>query len=203
MVSVVVSGEANLFADLVCALLKAALPEAKVTRNSFDPAVEGGVCVSLESTDRWLFVSVARGPDGSAAEALSHGASAVLNLDSPTEDFQKAIDALVRGSGSFVSSDMLRWLAGATLARKSHGRAAESHVRLTLRERQVLHLVAVGLSNIEIGQSLSISANTVRSHLHALSVKLEATSRTRMLANARALGLPEASGHTDGSLRSA
>lgn len=201
MLTFLVSGQTNLFADLVCALIQAALPEATVTLDATTEADSGGVRVSLESTERWLFVSAGRGPDARAAEALSHGAIAALSLDSRAEDFQRALDALVRGEGHYVPAEMVRWMAGATL--RKEGVEAESAVRLTFRERQVLHLVAVGLSNIEIGQKLTISANTVRSHLHALSVKLDATSRTRMLANARALGLPEANGHPAGNQRSA
>ncbi len=201
MLTFLVSGQTNLFADLVCALIQAALPEATVTLDSTTEADSGGVRVSLESTERWLFVSTGRGPDARAAEALSHGAIAALSLDSRAEDFQRALDALVRGEGHYVSAEMVRWMAGATL--RKEGVEAEPAVRLTFRERQVLHLVAVGLSNIEIGQKLTISANTVRSHLHALSVKLDATSRTRMLAKARSLGLPEANGHPAGNQRSA
>jgi LuxR family maltose regulon positive regulatory protein len=63
---------------------------------------------------------------------------------------------------------------------------------LTAREREILQLVARGCTNPEIAERLLISTNTVRTHLHALSVKFEATNRTRMLANARALSVPEA-----------
>jgi DNA-binding NarL/FixJ family response regulator len=52
--------------------------------------------------------------------------------------------------------------------------------------------VARGYTNAEIAERLLITTNTVRTHLHALSVKFEATNRTRMLANARALAVPEA-----------
>ena len=210
MLTFSVAGQANLFADLVCALVQAALPEATVTLDQSVSTDLDGVRVSLESTDRWLFVSTGKGPDARAAEALSNGATAALSLDSRAEDFERALDALVRGDGHYVSAEMLRWMASATLRKDSDGERAGKAGQLTFRERQVLHLVAVGLSNVEIGQALTISVNTVRSHLHTLSVKLEATGRTRMLANARALGLPEANGHpaettsrTPGNRRSA
>ena len=56
-----VSGQANLFADLVSALIQSALPEATVTLDSSVQADTGGVRVSLESTDRWLFVRILAG----------------------------------------------------------------------------------------------------------------------------------------------
>jgi DNA-binding NarL/FixJ family response regulator len=203
MLSFVISGSANLFADLVSALIQVALPEAHVERDSSALADLRGVRVTLASTDRWLFVSTGLCPDAGAAEALSNGATAAVGLNSGTEDFRRALDAVVHGSGNYVSAEIVQWMAGAAIHNGAQSTRALPPVRLTVREREVLHLTAAGLSNTEIGRALTISINTVRSHLHALSVKLDATSRTRMLANARARGLPEANGDASAILRSA
>jgi DNA-binding NarL/FixJ family response regulator len=50
---------------------------------------------------------------------------------------------------------------------------------LTARERQVLELIAEGLSNREIGQRLFISTKTASVHVSAILRKLGATSRTQ------------------------
>jgi LuxR family transcriptional regulator, maltose regulon positive regulatory protein len=56
---------------------------------------------------------------------------------------------------------------------------------LTEREKDILHLLALGLSNREMAEQLVISEGTVKSHVHNLIGKLGAQSRTHVLARAR------------------
>ena len=60
---------------------------------------------------------------------------------------------------------------------------------ITVREREVLRLLASGASNAEMAQALVISESTVKTHLIHLYGKLEAHSRTQAVARARALQL--------------
>jgi two-component system response regulator DegU len=55
---------------------------------------------------------------------------------------------------------------------------------LTQREREVLRLLADGLSNDAIGESLAISPETVRTHVRKAMAKLEADTRTHAVATA-------------------
>jgi DNA-binding CsgD family transcriptional regulator len=55
---------------------------------------------------------------------------------------------------------------------------------LTQREREVLRLLADGLSNEEIGKRLFISPETVRTHVRKAMAKLEADTRTQAVATA-------------------
>ena len=55
---------------------------------------------------------------------------------------------------------------------------------LTQREREVLRLLADGLSNEEIGKKLFISAETVRTHVRKAMDKLDADTRTQAVARA-------------------
>ncbi len=56
---------------------------------------------------------------------------------------------------------------------------AVSRVELTLRETQVLHLIAEGLTNREIGQRLGLAEKTVKNYTSALFAKLQITHRTQ------------------------
>ncbi|MGE5591042.1 MAG: response regulator transcription factor [Bacillota bacterium] len=60
---------------------------------------------------------------------------------------------------------------------------------LTDREREVLGLIAEGLTNPEIGRRLYISEATVKRHVYNIYGKLGVTHRTAALARARELGL--------------
>ena len=67
--------------------------------------------------------------------------------------------------------------------------AAIADLGLTAREVEVLHLVAKGWSDKEIGSALAISPNTASRHVAALRSKLDAPSRTWAVTVARELGL--------------
>jgi ATP/maltotriose-dependent transcriptional regulator MalT len=61
-------------------------------------------------------------------------------------------------------------------------------VRLTARERQILSLVAAGVSNKGIAAKLAVSPNTVKFHLSALFAKLHVTRRAEAIAAAARSG---------------
>lgn len=186
-----VSGQPTLLTALVAALVRERHgPDAAVI-DAPGPLEHEGVRVTEAVHGRWLFVGPGSGRDAFTVAALSEGASGVLHLGSSLEEFDLALDTLVTGERSFVPVDLVRWMAGEALARRDGSRNGLA-VTLTHREREILQLVARGYTNHEIADELTISQNTVRSHLHALSVKLDANNRTRMLANARALAIPEA-----------
>ena len=63
------------------------------------------------------------------------------------------------------------------------------HLPLTAREREVLQLIAVGLSNQEIASRLFIATGTVKGYVHSLLRKLEVDSRTQAISRAHELHL--------------
>ena len=66
---------------------------------------------------------------------------------------------------------------------------AAAALGITEREYEVLRLLAAGRSNKQIAQGLSVSPNTVKTHVARLFGKLEAARRTEAIARARELGL--------------
>ncbi len=66
---------------------------------------------------------------------------------------------------------------------------AQSSLGITERERQVLQLLADGRSNKEIAARLSLSPNTVKTHIARLYEKLRVARRTEAILLARELGL--------------
>ncbi|QJY45401.1 response regulator [Pseudonocardia broussonetiae] len=69
------------------------------------------------------------------------------------------------------------------------GTAGSAAAPVTPREYDVLRLVAFGHTNVEIGEQLGLSVNTVKTYLHNVMGKLQARNRAQVIANARAHGL--------------
>lgn len=61
--------------------------------------------------------------------------------------------------------------------------------QLTRRERQILHLVATGATNTEIGGALGLTPNTVKTYWQRVLGKLGARNRAHAVARAHSLGL--------------
>lgn len=191
VVSFWVAGSQPLLAAAVTALLQEMFPDVGLDADAPPPPRScPGPGVVLGVGDRWLFVSASPGPDKLAAKALSQGATAVLTLSSGVDEFERAVAAVMDGEASYLPVDLMRWLADRATAGAPE--PPEDTVHLTEREREILRLLARGMSNSEVADALTISINTVRTHLHSLAVKLEATSRAKIVANARVLRIPEA-----------
>ena len=95
--------------------------------------------------------------------------------EAPLQDLVRAIE-LVAGGGTYVDPVLAGLLASADVT----GRLAA----LTQREREVLRLLADGQSNEEIGKTLFISPETVRTHVRKAMGKLDADTRTQAVATA-------------------
>jgi DNA-binding CsgD family transcriptional regulator len=65
----------------------------------------------------------------------------------------------------------------------------EPHPRLTARQREILELVAAGLSTSEMGERLTISTETVRNHMRSVFKELDVHTRLEAIVVARRLGL--------------
>ena len=70
-----------------------------------------------------------------------------------------------------------------------HRQSGGGRTELTEREREILDLLAKGLSNADIAQELTISVHTVRNHVANVSAKLGAHSKLEVLAIAVREGL--------------
>jgi DNA-binding NarL/FixJ family response regulator len=107
-------------------------------------------------------------------DALDAGVRGILDKDAPLEDLVRAIKVVADG-GTYLDAG-----AGGILL-DQHKRASEARP-LTPRERDVLRLLAEGFSNDRIGVELSISPQTVRTHIEKAMAKLSATTRTQAVA---------------------
>jgi len=108
-------------------------------------------------------------------EALAAGAAGYILKDAAIADLKAAI-AQVRAGQSAVSLDLVN---AAMRAAPLPGREADLSRMLTDRERDVVALVAEGLTNKEIGRRLEISPATVKVHVERIIGKLGVADRTQ------------------------
>jgi two-component system nitrate/nitrite response regulator NarL len=108
-------------------------------------------------------------------DAVDAGARGFVLKEAPLTDLVRAVEIVVQG-GTYVDAVLAGTLAS--------GRATETLVQLTEREREVLRLLADGKNYDEIGAVLFISPETVRTHVRKAMTRLDADTRTQAVATA-------------------
>ena len=113
------------------------------------------------------------GDDAMLSDALDAGVGGMIDKEAPLDDLVRAIRIVAEG-GTYLDPAA----AAALIAQRRRNRNRE----LTKRERDVLRLLADGNANEEIGAILSISPQTVRTHVQKAMEKLGATTRVQAVA---------------------
>jgi len=120
--------------------------------------------------------------DAARIAAVEAGASAFIHKSRAAAEVVEAIRAVARG-GNLITPRTI-----ATLLNKQ--KAVTSQLQsLTVREREVLRLVATGEPTRAIASRLGISYTTVRTHIRSLGRKLGVHSKIEAITKARELGL--------------
>jgi DNA-binding NarL/FixJ family response regulator len=121
-------------------------------------------------------------------DALRYGASGFLVKDTPPADLVNAVRVVAAGD-SLISPSMTRRLIEEFAAKAKPARPANELALLTDREREVLQLVAGGLTNDEIAKSLYMSPATARTHVSRIMTKLQARDRAQLVVLGYETGL--------------
>jgi DNA-binding NarL/FixJ family response regulator len=125
-------------------------------------------------------------------EALSAGASGFVLKDDPPEQLIAAIRTVAAGDALLSPAVTKRVIK--QFARTQRAERPEGLDDLTEREREILLLVASGLSNAEIGEQLYIGETTVKTHVTHILQKLDLRDRVQAVVLAHQSGLVEAEG---------
>jgi DNA-binding NarL/FixJ family response regulator len=124
--------------------------------------------------------------DDSVFAAMRAGARGYILKGADQQDMIRAIQAVARGEALFgpsIATRLMDYFAPSIQA------PPQAFPELTDRERQVLELIAQGLSNAEIAAKLSISMKTVRNHVSNIFNKLQVSDRVQAAIQAREAGM--------------
>jgi DNA-binding NarL/FixJ family response regulator len=139
-------------------------------------------------TDVRIVMLTTFGLDEYLFDALRYGASGFLVKDTEPADLVAAVRVVAAGD-SLISPSMTRRLVEEFATRAKPSRPATELDVLTEREREVLGLVAGGLTNDEIAERLYMSPATARTHVSRTMTKLGARDRTQLVVLAYETGL--------------
>lgn len=122
-------------------------------------------------------------------DALRAGASGFLLKDIRRDELADAIRVIAAGESLLAPSVTRRLIADVVQRSRAEPRLVAQVQRLTGRELDVLKLIAQGLSNTEIGASLFVSENTVKTHVSNVLAKLELRDRAQAVVFAYQSGV--------------
>lgn len=157
------------------------LDGVEATRQIFAPAR-----VPARATPVRVIVLTTFNLDDRAATAIRHGASGFLLKDATPRMLAEAIVTVHAGNAVLGPQELTTLLDGEFKAKAAVPAACG---QLTEREREVLALIAKGLSNAEIGAAVFASESTVKTHVGAILRKLGLRDRVQIVVFAHEHGL--------------
>jgi len=129
------------------------------------------------------------GLDHYVYDALRAGASGFMLKDAPPEELLAAVDVVARGD-ALIAPAVTRSVIEEFVRRSPSATPPPPLLEdLTTREREVLELVAQGLSNAEIADRLVVSSGTVKTHVARILSKLDLRDRIQAVILAYESGI--------------
>jgi DNA-binding NarL/FixJ family response regulator len=121
-------------------------------------------------------------------EGLRAGAAGFLVKDTDAAELVRAV-RVVAGGGALLAPTVTRRLIAEFASRTREARSLPGLGELTPREREVVALIALGLSNEEISKKIYISPSTAKTHATRAMTKLGARDRAQLVVFAYQAGL--------------
>ena len=184
-------GEAN-DGDEAVRLARQTVPDV-VLMDIRMPGTDGLSATKEIATDEWLdgvriVVLTTFDLDEYVFEALRSGAAGFLVKNTEPAELVQAVRAVARGD-ALLSPGVTKRLVSEFARRSKQPAASPALDLLTDREREVMGLVAEGLSNDEIAERLVVSPATAKTHVSRAMVKLGARDRSQLVVLAYESGL--------------
>lgn len=147
------------------------------------------ICGAAETPETKVVILTTFDYDEYVFGALRAGASGFLLKDVVPADLITAVRVVAAGEGLLAPTVTRRVIAHYATLPEEPARLGATLDAITEREREVLALVAAGLDNTEIAETLRVALPTVKSHVGRLLAKLQARSRSQLVICAYENGL--------------
>ena len=150
--------------------------------------VDATAALAASPSDARVLILSMLDDDDSVFAAMRAGASGYVLKDAGPTEIVGAIEAVARGEvifGASIAERVLRHLS------RPSG-VGQAFPELTVREHQILELLAQGMSNGAIARRLFLAEKTVRNNVSGVLTKLHVSSRAEAIAKARDAGVGEA-----------
>jgi DNA-binding NarL/FixJ family response regulator len=145
--------------------------------------------VVLEQPSVAVLVLTMLDGDDSVFAAMRAGARGYLLKGADRGEIARALEGVAHGEVVFSAGIATRVLGFFAAGPAATAAALDPFPGLTEREREILDLVARGLTNAEIARRLVVSDKTVRNHVSNVFTKLQVAGRAEAVARARDAGL--------------
>jgi DNA-binding NarL/FixJ family response regulator len=150
--------------------------------------IEATQLITAGATPTRVLVLTTFGDDDYVDGALRAGASGFLVKDMALDDILSAIRVVASGD-AIIAPGITRRLIEQFAAQPRSGHQPRELTEITDREREVLKLVGLGMSNAEIASALHITVGTAKTHVARLLAKLDARDRVQLVITAYEAGL--------------
>jgi two-component system, NarL family, nitrate/nitrite response regulator NarL len=150
--------------------------------------IEATRLIKAENPDVKVVILTVSDEDDDLFEAIKAGAEGYLLKNLRPEELTQMLRSVMANEAP-ISPSIATKLLGEFRRQPHDNHGQPSGPELTAREREVLQLVAEGLSNAEIGLKLCVVEGTVKNHLHNLLEKLHVQNRVQAAAYAIRSGM--------------
>jgi DNA-binding NarL/FixJ family response regulator len=150
--------------------------------------IEAAKLITSGDTHARVLVLTTFDDDDYVYGALRAGASGFLVKDMALDDILTAVRVVAAGD-AIIAPGITRRLIAQFASQPGAGRKPRELTGITDREREVLRLVGLGMSNTEIAAALYITAGTAKTHVARLLAKLGARDRVQLVISAYETGL--------------